>query len=289
MLPTMPPQQGLPAAAAMRADPHGLAALAIEALVAQAARPVRERPVFHPVVLVSAAETVAERCLADLASAAATAGAAAVVRWSGETLGTAITAALRRDSLQAFAATFSAARLVIIAAVERIGPSPCQRGLGRLLDIAAARGTAACVSIRANPSACPLDVALESRLSAGLVVPLAQPGRADTCAPTLSGAAPTFTRVIRVTAAHCGMPIAAVIGTGRQRSVVHARSLAMYLSRRLTGRSLDAIGRAFGGRDHTTVLRSVRAIDALARRDVVFAGDVDRLARLIVGRGSRTA
>ena len=36
------------------------------------------------------------------------------------------------------------------------------------------------------------------------------------------------------------------------------RQLAMYLARELTGQTLPAIGRAFGGRDHTTVLHACR-------------------------------
>ena len=37
----------------------------------------------------------------------------------------------------------------------------------------------------------------------------------------------------------------------------------MWLCRKFTSRSLPEIGRAFGGRDHTTVLHAVRKIDAL--------------------------
>ena len=41
----------------------------------------------------------------------------------------------------------------------------------------------------------------------------------------------------------------------------------MYLSRKLTTRSLPEIGRRFGGRDHTTVLHACRRIEALCRND----------------------
>ena len=35
----------------------------------------------------------------------------------------------------------------------------------------------------------------------------------------------------------------------------------MYLARELTGASLPDIGRAFGGRNHTTVLHAVRRVE----------------------------
>ena len=52
----------------------------------------------------------------------------------------------------------------------------------------------------------------------------------------------------------------------RARRVARPRQVAMYLSRKLTTRSLPEIGRRFGGRDHTTVLHACRRIEALMRR-----------------------
>ncbi len=46
----------------------------------------------------------------------------------------------------------------------------------------------------------------------------------------------------------------------RQRSILHPRQMAMYLCRTLTDASLPEIGRAFGGRDHSTVLHTVEKI-----------------------------
>ena len=41
----------------------------------------------------------------------------------------------------------------------------------------------------------------------------------------------------------------------------------MYLTKELTNASLPEIGRAFGGKHHTTVLHSVQKIEALRQRD----------------------
>jgi chromosomal replication initiator protein len=46
--------------------------------------------------------------------------------------------------------------------------------------------------------------------------------------------------------------------SGRSQRLVWPRQVAMYLSRELTDQTLPAIGRAFGGRDHTTVLHACK-------------------------------
>ena len=74
-----------------------------------------------------------------------------------------------------------------------------------------------------------------------------------------------------------GLPAAALSGGGRSRGVVQARNLAMYLARHLTGSSFDSIGVAFGGRDHTTVMRGVRAVELRMTSDAAFAADVELL------------
>jgi chromosomal replication initiator protein len=65
--------------------------------------------------------------------------------------------------------------------------------------------------------------------------------------------------------------------------VVRARQVAMYLCRGLTDLSLVAIGKHFGGRDHSTVLHSIRKITDLTADDPVFKGRVDRIRDEING------
>ncbi len=52
-----------------------------------------------------------------------------------------------------------------------------------------------------------------------------------------------------------------LLSSTRVARVAQPRQLAMYLARELTSESLPAIGRRFGGRDHTTVLHAWRRID----------------------------
>jgi len=67
----------------------------------------------------------------------------------------------------------------------------------------------------------------------------------------------------------------------RARRVARPRQVAMYLSRKLTTRSLPEIGRRFGGRDHTTVLHACRRIEALIDEDPLFRQEVDFLSQML--------
>jgi chromosomal replication initiator protein len=76
------------------------------------------------------------------------------------------------------------------------------------------------------------------------------------------------------TCAHFGISREEMISTARGNRVTWPRAVAMYLARELTSESLPAIGRSFGGRDHTTVLHAWRrtgariAVDDSARQAV---------------------
>jgi hypothetical protein len=63
--------------------------------------------------------------------------------------------------------------------------------------------------------------------------------------------------------------------------IVRPRQIAMYLSKKLTLRSLPQIGRRFAGRDHTTVLHAVRKIEWLIKTDEDTARDVLHLTELM--------
>jgi len=53
----------------------------------------------------------------------------------------------------------------------------------------------------------------------------------------------------------------------RRQSIVRARGMAMYLARRLTDASFEAIGSHFGRRDHTTVLHAYRKTEELIKNN----------------------
>jgi chromosomal replication initiator protein len=59
-----------------------------------------------------------------------------------------------------------------------------------------------------------------------------------------------------------GVSRAELVGSSRAATPLRARQVAIFLTRDLTDLSLPQIGRLYGGRDHTTVLNSLRRVEA---------------------------
>ena len=67
----------------------------------------------------------------------------------------------------------------------------------------------------------------------------------------------------------------------RAVAIARPRQIAMYLAKDLTSLSYPAIGRSFGGRDHTTVMHAVKKIEQLIAEDNQLSSDVDLLRGLL--------
>ncbi len=91
----------------------------------------------------------------------------------------------------------------------------------------------------------------------------------------------TIEEIQRKVAEHYNILLADLIGPRRYQTVTRPRQIAMYLAKQLTSRSLPEIGRRFGGRDHTTVMHSVRRIEALKTEDSQIAEDIELLRRAL--------
>ena len=68
------------------------------------------------------------------------------------------------------------------------------------------------------------------------------------------------------------------------KSTSQARQICIYLCRKFTGTSLEELGSHFGGKDHTTMLYSIRKVEKLLTKNVSVRGDVERLSREISGK-----
>jgi chromosomal replication initiator protein len=64
-----------------------------------------------------------------------------------------------------------------------------------------------------------------------------------------------------------GVAKADLVGQSRSKGFAYPRQVAMYLSRELTDESLPKIGKAFGGRDHSTVMHATAKISRLINSD----------------------
>jgi chromosomal replication initiator protein len=76
--------------------------------------------------------------------------------------------------------------------------------------------------------------------------------------PDLVPARRTIREIQLATCETFGISLEELLSPSRAARVAWPRQVAMYLSRELTDRTLPAIGDAFGGRDHSTVLHAVR-------------------------------
>jgi len=91
----------------------------------------------------------------------------------------------------------------------------------------------------------------------------------------------TTSLIMAQTADYFGITIDDLCSANRSRTMVSARHIAMYLCRELTDLSLPKIGREFGGRDHSTVLNSVKKADELRQEDAEIAQDYEKLLIII--------
>lgn len=70
-------------------------------------------------------------------------------------------------------------------------------------------------------------------------------------------------------------------GPRRHRNITVPRQIAMYLIRELTDVSLPQIGQLFGGRDHSTVINSLKRVEAMRDANPEVRTQLDRLRRMV--------
>jgi len=63
----------------------------------------------------------------------------------------------------------------------------------------------------------------------------------------------------------------------KYKSYVLPRQIAMYLSRKLTKASLLEIGEKFGGKDHSTVLHSIKKVEKMISKETSFKEMIENL------------
>jgi len=87
--------------------------------------------------------------------------------------------------------------------------------------------------------------------------------------------------IARLVAEHFDVPVEKLSSKTRKRSVVIARQLSMYLAKNYTKSSLKMIGDNFGGKDHSTVIYSIKAVNDLIDTDSMFKDTVAELEKKV--------
>ena len=104
----------------------------------------------------------------------------------------------------------------------------------------------------------PIDTALAHEVLDGLYPESRRPSPGTPSALLSNRPAPTVDDIQRVTCEAFGVTLDDLLSTSRTASIAWPRQVAMYLAREHTSESLPSIGRAFGGRNHTTVMHACK-------------------------------
>jgi hypothetical protein len=111
------------------------------------------------------------------------------------------------------------------------------------------------------------------------------PNESDTPAPLPPPAPPrppTIRNIVAEVAAFHTITADHILSPNRKHRFVRPRQIVCYLAKDLTKHSLPAIGRRIGGRDHTTVLHSIRKIERLMASDELLANQIDSLRQRFI-------
>jgi chromosomal replication initiator protein len=111
--------------------------------------------------------------------------------------------------------------------------------------------------------------------------PLSSELIAEVIPKTRSAKATSAEEIQQRVAERFGISRAELVGSSRAATPLRARQVAIYLTRELTDLSLPQIGRLYGGRDHSTVLNSLRRVEAGIGDDEELAGRIDELRAAI--------
>jgi len=77
----------------------------------------------------------------------------------------------------------------------------------------------------------------------------------------------TVDKIQNIVSRYYDITLTDMLSQRRSRPLARPRQIAMYLSKKMTTRSLPEIGRRFANRDHTTVIHAVKTISKLSESD----------------------
>jgi len=99
--------------------------------------------------------------------------------------------------------------------------------------------------------------------------------------PRMRQTGPTIDAIQEAVATAYKVKRSDLVGKRRPKSIAYPRQIAMYLSRKLTGKSLGEIGKSFGGRDHSTILYACSKIAQDIENEPSVRDMVERIERSV--------
>ena len=90
---------------------------------------------------------------------------------------------------------------------------------------------------------------------------------------------PSFNHIVDSVAKHYAVPMDDIMGLSRKAPIVHARHIAIYVTREITKDSWKHIGALFGDRDHTSMMHGYQKISEMMSQDRDLKSTVKTLIR----------
>ncbi|WP_208948336.1 helix-turn-helix domain-containing protein [Segnochrobactrum spirostomi] len=91
----------------------------------------------------------------------------------------------------------------------------------------------------------------------------------------------TVRLILRIVAEAYDVDPAEIVSQRMRDAVIWPRQLSMWLARQLTDQSLPQIGRAIGGRDHTTIRHGIERVEEILGGDPIRAAEATAIAAAI--------
>ena len=92
----------------------------------------------------------------------------------------------------------------------------------------------------------------------------------------------TVDKIQNAVSNYFNIPLSEMLSQRRSRPLARPRQIAMYLSKKMTTRSLPEIGRRFANRDHTTVIHAVKTITRLSEQDDEMKRNISQIKSLLL-------
>ena len=92
----------------------------------------------------------------------------------------------------------------------------------------------------------------------------------------------TVDKIQNTVSNYFNIPLSDMLSQRRSRPLARPRQIAMFLSKKMTSRSLPEIGRRFANRDHTTVIHAVKTITRLSEQDDEMKKNIHQIKNLLL-------